>query len=1146
MTIIKGITFKGFKSFAKKTDIPFGNKFNMVLGPNGAGKSNIMDGLCFVLGKSSAKGLRAEKSANLIYNGGKQKNPSKEAEVSIIFDNSKKEFPINEKEIKISRIVKPSGNSIYKINNETRTRQQIVDVLSAAKVNPDGHNVILQGDIVRFMEMKPVERREILEEICGISVYEEKKQKSLNDLEKVEKRVGDARIILTEREAYLRELKKDRDQALKYKDLENNIKRNKATIFNLQIKEKEDKKSDTETRIRKQNEEVSKVKNSISSLNEEIESQKSTLKKINDEIELKGEKEQIKLNKEIEDIKETTIRNESRIEVCKNELRKIGERNSQLKKDMVTLDDEIKNANSEKLNFEKRKKRLDFELKEKAENLNKLREKAGISKEGSKIEDFDNKIDQTQQKIFLLQEEKQSISNDKSRINFEIEALDEKINSLLGLKKEDEEKLKQLKNLKQEFKETLTSLTKLTTEDSILNSQLSNARQKLVRTNEELARLNIRKVSAKEQTFGNLAVKKVLELKKGIYGTIADLGKVDSKYSLALEVAAGSRINSIVVEDENIASKCIKFLKEKKLGVVTFLPLNKIKAPNPSKTDKKGSHGLAVDLISFDQKFRNIFNYVFRNTLIVDNISTAKNIGIGTQRMVTLEGDIIEQSGAMIGGFRRKKHGSFNEEGLNKSIESLRKESSRLKEITFTLEDKKLNSDENLAKLRERKAILEIRIKNYEEKTGAIDISELREKRKKLQESLRQFEKELSNKNKEIDSFSKSLILLKKQKEILKEKFQNKKLMNGLNILENETSSLKDKFSRTNLEIRNFDIQVNTIHLPEKNKIINILKNNKKENENFSEELNNLITHVKSDKQFLREKEALEKKFYKDFKSLFARRNSINENLNKKENVILRNEDKVKFLEDKLNSYSIEKAKLIAELEALNQEFEEFTGIQLRRGISLTELSYETKKFESSIRNMGNINLRALEIYEKVNSEYQKILEKTDNLKMEKEDILSLIREIDTKKHKIFMKTFKVIYENFKSIFASLSTKGEAHLELEDKDNVFNGGVNIKVRLVGNKFLDTKSLSGGEKTLAALAFIFAIQEYSPSSFYLLDEVDAALDKTNSVLLSRLIQKYAQTSQYIVISHNDHIISEADKIYGVSMQDGITKLISLKI
>jgi len=234
VTVIKSIKFKGFKSFAKPIEILFNNDFNSVIGPNGSGKSNIIDGLCFVLGRLSAKSMRAEKSANMIYNGGKEGQPAKYAEVAITFDNSSKVFPVNSDEVKITRIVKENGQSRYMINEDIVTRQQVLDLLAHAKINPDGHNIVLQGDIVHMAEMAAEERRKVIEEIAGISVYEEKKEKAISELQKVDAKLSEAEIILTERETYLKELKKDRDQALKYKELEKNIKSSSGKLMKIQ------------------------------------------------------------------------------------------------------------------------------------------------------------------------------------------------------------------------------------------------------------------------------------------------------------------------------------------------------------------------------------------------------------------------------------------------------------------------------------------------------------------------------------------------------------------------------------------------------------------------------------------------------------------------------------------------------------------------------------------------------------------------------------------------------------------------------------------------------------------------------------------------------------------------------------------------
>lgn len=1155
MTIIKELVAKNFKSFAKKVEIPFGEKFNVIIGPNGSGKSNVVDALCFVLGKSSAKGLRAEKSANLIYNGGKDKEPAKEAEVSILFDNSKKEFPISTKEVRITRIVKHNGVSIYKINDEIRTRQQVIDLLGAVHIEPDGHNIILQGDIIGFTEMRGVDRRELIEEVAGISVYEDKKQKALSELNNVQVKLNEVEIIMKEREGYMRELKKDRDQAIKYKELETNIRTNKATYLHLMIKDKEEKKNEIEGKINKHNQEIEGINKKMNEISGEVDGLKKQIDDINKNIEEKGEKEQIKLNKDIDELKTRIIKDESRKENLENEIKRIKARKEQLEKNIKDIDDKITELEKEKDNLKKQENNINFDKNKIQDNINKVKEKFGLSKDEDlniKIDDIEKEIESKQKQMSLVYDEKEEITKKESELNFKIVLIEDQLSKLEGLKQEDQKNLTELKNKRDEFKRILNDLEKAITNDSKINTELTEKRRKLIFDNEELVRLNARKISAKEFISADLAIKKVLELKKGIFGTVGELGNVNKSYSLALEVAAGPRIKSVVVEDEEIASKCIKYLKDNKLGIVTFLPLNKIRPiPVDSVTRQllgtKGVKGLAVELVKYDNKFKNIFSYVFGNTLVVDDLNVAKKIGVGNARMVTLEGDLVETSGAMIGGFRRRTSGSFKDQEDDVDIEKLEKEVKTLKDNISKLENEKIKSEELILKLKEKKSILEVEIVTLEKKIGfKEDPSSLRKQKQDLSNQLKSIQSEIKGFDTKVKGILDSIENLKAKRHEMRKKIQDPKVISDLSKMEDDKQKIDLKLVEIKTEIKNIDIQIKNIHLSEKEKIKVILKNQDKESEKFENEIKDIVVSLEKDKKDLKEKETIEKKFYSDFKGLFNKRNVINEKINKKDGFISRERDRIKFIEQRINTFSIDRAKIVGELEGLQAEFIEYKEEKIRRGIEIEQLKYEIKQFENTIKNIGNVNLRALEIYEKVNEEYQKLQEKVDTLKIEKGEVLNLMSEIDSKKKAIFMKSFRALEKNFVDIFSNLSTKGQAHLEIEDPENLFESGVDIKVKLTTKKFMDIKSLSGGEKTMAALAFIFAIQEHSPANFYILDEVDAALDKRNSELLSKLIEKYSANAQYIVISHNDALITEADRIYGVSMQEGVSKVISLKI
>jgi len=1154
LTIIKRISAKGFKSFAKQTDVLFGEGFNCILGPNGSGKSNVMDLMCFVLGKSSAKSLRAERSANLIYNGGKKGTPAKEAECSIVFDNSKNTFPIESKELKITRKVKKSGTSVYKINDEVRTRQQIVDMLRAANIESDGHNVILQGDIVRFMEMKPVERRELVEEIAGISMWEEKKNKATNELSRVDERLKEASIMLAEREKYLKELKKDRDQALKYKELEKNVKNNKATYLHLQMKEKEARKETVLSRIKKQKNELEKIKKRIDEIGQEIEKKREDIKKLNEEMGEKGDDERRKLQADMMELKDTIGRDEERFNTCKNEVQRVKIRIQQLVKEMQEHDRKIEELDLKKEDYNKKISDIRKEEQKVQSELKKFKEKYGIkdSNFDTKIDDIEKEMEAKQEELLEEQEKKQGLIAKKSELELNIKNLDEKINDLLGLEKKDKEKVSRLKISRKEFGEVVKELSEREKNEAEYVSKLNNLRQKLADVSKELAKLNARQTHIQEFAATDIAIKRILDLGKGIHGTVSDLGEVSSKYSLALETAAGARLKSIVVDTDETAAKCIRHLKENKLGIVTFLPLNKIKPIqiNPkvkNLTMKKDVLGLAVDLINYDSKFKNVFSYVFGNTLVVRDIGTARKIGIGNARMVTLEGDLTEQSGAMIGGYRRRRIGSFREKQLGTNIDKLEKEKAGIDRENKELEHLKLENENKMWKLKERKVILEADITSLENSIGSSgDVNELKRNKEEFSNQIKSIIEQIGSSQSKIDSFSKIINDFKDQRGQFREKLKQPGLADGLSKLDEEKQKISLELIEARTEIKKLDELINSHHKKEKEKLQEIIKNHEKEHLKFEEEIKELDKGLTSNKGSLKNKELTEKKFFKEFKSLYAKKSKMDEFVRKQETRMIREEDSIKLVEEKLNRFNIDRAKIDGELAGLQEEFKDYADATIRRNMKIEQLMYEIRQFDRVMKDMGNVNLRALEIYEDVNKQYQEILDKKQKLKLEKEDVLTMMEEIDSKKQYSFMKVFKVLQHQFKDCFSQLSTKGEAFLELENKQNVFEGGVDIKVKIAGNRYLDIKGLSGGEKTLAALAFIFAIQEFHPASFYLMDEVDAALDKRNSELLSRLIKKYSDKAQYIVISHNDHVITEADMLYGLSMQEGISKVISLKI
>ncbi len=1163
-TKITKLVLDGFKSFGKHTELLFGDDFNVILGPNGSGKSNVLDALCFVLGKSSSKQLRAEKSSNLIYNGGKTKQPGKAAEVSIAFDNKDKIFPVDENEVKITRIVRADGASKYKINGKTKTRQEIIELLGLANINPDGYNIILQGDIVRLVEMNPVERRQLIEEIAGIGMYEEKKQQALNELQKVGEKLNEAEIILKERESYLKELKKDRDQALKYKELNDKIKQNKASYLKRQLNRKDEELKKLEEKSGGHKEKFTKLQQQIRGLRDEIAQHKQTIHDINNEIERRGEVEQIKIQKEVEQLRIQLATHKTRVSACKTEIERIGQRKEQLQKNLEEVHGRIKELNEQKTSLtaqldamQKTISELDVKIKAFKQKHN-LADEADIDKQ---FEELDKKAEDKQRELQLLREKQQALIREKDKAEFQIATMDEKISKVQELETAHKEELDVLKKNKEQFKKIALELNGFLNQDSKDANTLARGRTELQALHEEESKLSIKQAAVQESIAQNIAVKKVLENRHKfgeVYGTVAELGSSKSTHAMALEVAAAQKIHSIIVEDDKTAAQAIKFLKQNKFGTATFLPLNKMR-PLEVKEDvkhllrEKGVHGLAINLLEFDPKFKNAFAHVFGSTVVVDDIDTARRIGIGQARMVTLDGDLCEHSGAMTGGFRHKKTGSFKEKEITDKLEDVRKRVEEYGANIRTLEATRKENEDKITKLRELKANFEGDIIK-QEKSLHLDLGDLeatRNYKEELTKTIAQIAKDLEKLEEQIAGETKALTDLKIEKQTIRNKItelRNPRVIAELNAFEEKKKQLEQEKIRADSEQKNIAVQLTDILGRDAENMQKLLKDMEKEEEAFGGEIGDLEKLTGSQETELGKKEQEQAHFFSQFKGLFEKRNKLSDDINQRETKILGVEENSRKEELSLNTLSIEEARFKAEIAGLNAEFEQYSGVELDMQKAEEQLKKEINDFERMMANIGSVNMRALEIYETVEKEYGVLLGKKNVLLTEKDDVVKLMNEIESNKKGLFVKTLTVVDGQFRRIFGQLTTKGEAYLELENKEDPFADGLRINVKITGNKFLDIRSLSGGEKTMTALAFLFAIQEHEPATFYVLDEVDAALDKHNSEKLAKLIRNYCEKAQYIVISHNDAIISEGDILYGVSMNTdaGLSNVVSLKM
>lgn len=829
-THITKITLQGFKSFNKRISVPLLPGLNVIAGPNGSGKSNIVDAIVFVIGRTSARSMRADRLHELIFHGGGERTPADHASVTLFLDNTHNIFPFPDPEISVTRKVNRNGVSIYKLNGKTTTREKVLQVLGSARVSPDGHNIVLQGDITQIIEMNPIERRFVLDEISGIAEYNDKKEKAQRDLDSVDQKLKEAEIIITQRYDIFKKLESERNAAMRFQELQNKLKVLKASYVHKRLATFED-----------------------------------DMKKIDEKIIVK-ENENQQVSKSIEETEAELDKREVAIRQIANKVIDI----------------------SKSVKIEK--------------EVSELRARIMITKD--------------------------KIATNQSQI--------ERIDNLI-------EKLRSIESRKEEF-------------------------------------------------YGEVprAVKTILGLRmKGVHGTVASLISVSNEYRIAIDVVAGPHLNDVVVDDEDVASFCIDYLKREKIGRVTFIPLNKIRPNVFRETDllgKSGVVGIASRLVDYDRRYATAMEFVFGNTLIVDSLEIAKKVGIGKARMVTLEGDLTERSGVMIGGHYAKAHARFAEEPTKNDLE------------------------------------------RYSQAK-----SEMQSENVKLKNELEDFEKKLS----------------------------------GYAISESTRQLIDLEKSRIGSE--------------------------------------------------------------QDVDELRERRKKSHEN---KVNV-----------EIELNRLKISKAKLEAEVEIVKGEMDQYGEVQYIDE-SLHSMTSQIKKTESEIVLIGAVNMKAIDEFEKFKSEFDVYKTKYEKILEEKKAVVEMIEEIEKKRKETFTKTLNIVATEFNNIFVKMA-KGTAELQLENAEDIESGLI-IKANPRGKMLLNIDSMSGGEKTLTAMAFLLAIQRYHPAPFYIFDEVEAALDKENSRQIAQLLKIESRDSQFLMITHNDETIKAGDRIYGVTMDRGESKILGLEL
>ncbi|HIJ97785.1 TPA: AAA family ATPase, partial [archaeon] len=721
-TFITSLHLNGFKSFGRKVSLDFSPGLNAVIGPNGSGKSNTLDALCFILGRMSSKDLRAENFSDLIFK--RKTQTAGEAETSIVLDNSGGVFPFTAKSVEVRRRIKKDGTTQYKINGKNATRQELLELLSLVRVHPEGHNIILQGDIEHFVGMKPIEKRQLVEEIAGIGVYEERKFKALSELSKVDDKLKESQIVLSEKENYMKNLEEEKRGAEQHRSMKAELAAAQAAEIKLRMDSANAKKNKVLAEIEKRENNISGFKLELEIAQKKIHQLKEKVLHLEKEIEKKGGEDARTLQKQLDETRLSAEKLRISIANSGTQIKDIENRKNGLEKNLSDLGNKIKEKEKERAELEKqRQKILDAE-------------ESGKDADSSELESLDEKAAALDRELGKLNGELLGLKDTKAKLSAELTIIEHELASA-------EEKLAELdkfdsRKIEKRYKELGEEINKQASHDSKLALELGELKKEQIKKEEELLKTKAQS-SVQDILLRDRAIKELFSQKKkipGILGTVAELGKVDKEYAAALSVAAGNRMKYIVVDGSDTAIKCLQVLKNAKAGIATFLPLDKLVVDEPADAPTRpGVIGLASDLITCESKYKKIFRYIFRNTLVVDDMQTAKSLGTGKYRMVTVEGDLFEQSGAITGGFREKGIGlSFEKNEFRGMLVKLESDLQLISKNISEAEKKRTEISENIYGLRKEKSELEGRAeltKGFDKNAEALEkkISELKKKK---------------------------------------------------------------------------------------------------------------------------------------------------------------------------------------------------------------------------------------------------------------------------------------------------------------------------------------------------------------------------------------------------------------------------------
>lgn len=1148
---VEQILLKNFKSF-KQNEVRFDQGFNALVGPNGCGKTNLADSLLFAFGENSLKSMRVKKTADLIFGN------ASVAEVTVVLSTGKEE------KHEIKRFVRRDGETKYMLDGKRVKKYVLEEFL--AKQRLFTHNIIRQGEVQRIVEINSKERRGFIDAVANISEYEEKKKEALSELGQVDDKLKSAATIFAEREGYVSELEQEKKDAERYLELKKGLDIAKASLLWIDISTHSSEFENIVGAMTEYNAKLAEIRKKIDDFTSQISHKNAERQKAHDEILKKSQGKQLVLQQEIDTLLAAIERSKTIIEEKKGFLSLEEGKLNSLKIEKVKSDDEVRGYSSQIGGLDKEVKETAAILEKEQTSLNKLLKEsdaftADFHSARQFLENANNEMLACKERMAAVQAEAGKFVEIRKLKLAELERLKggSGFEDIAVNKKALREKLGNASKATDLVERDLNGLY---AGEKRFNKELADVEETLLSIRTKLTELDSRLRTLRE-TDQSRAVTFTLSLKdNGVYGTVEALCEYKDEYALAVQASLGQRANYLVVDNAKTAAKVIEELKKNKSGRAAFIPLDKIRASSRSGEDEKlsktrGCLGFLIDFVDFEKPYAKAFEYIFGSTLVFSSLKEAEQL-IGKARIATLDGQLAEASGVMLGGSAVQKMNTARD---RKVLDDFKDKEKALQASKDSLMNSLYETRDKITLKRKEKAKSELELKTVEIELASLNAREeaLMQKKanigsaiKQLEDEAVQCDDEIAKADEERSDIIRKLSDLNVRALEAKQKIDLEKDKNfGFTIRERERkiSDLKIALSELTNQLSSLQSQ-RSVYEKQSTMLQKQLDDINSELQGAEKAVKENAENVKKSSVFLSEKQGEQRKMSSALKELYDRRDAIENDLQR----IGTEKGKLEFERDKLdrevNSTNVAKAVVETKLTNLKTEFAPFEGIEIPGKAQLAEaqkpqLLADSRQLQSDIDSLGGVNLKAIELYAVKLNELQEQRSRVDQLRSEKDAVLKLIDEIEGRKITTFMAAFNIINTNFKQLFKQVF-KGNGELFLENSENPFLAGLTIKAQLDNKEVKYLELMSGGEKSLIALMFLFAIQTYNPSSVYILDEADAALDQENSRKLAQLLKQLAKDSQFVVVSHNQNVYKQADCLAGVSMSGNGSVIVEVKL